>query len=163
MRIVIFAFFAAGCGVATAQDPAGNSPRVTVEASPAAAEIAPRPAPPGLLVLPTLEFALTILPNCGNAGAAESVTISVADTRRRIPVDGDVPVETTVLLPGRQASPIRAEGFCRAGEQEAARQVLQVDDAFSARLSLRCRSGESQTVVYATVPLSIRLICAAPR
>lgn len=159
MRIAFFALIVSCAAAAVADDGDGDSPRLAVEASPAAAEITPRPSPRGYLSLPTLEFALTINATCNSDGSPESVTISVADTRNRVPVDGDVPLELKLSLPSQQASPIRAEGFCRDDDKSATDRILHVDDAFTARLSLRCQDEDGQSVVYATVPLAVTLTC----
>jgi hypothetical protein len=94
--------------------------------------------------------------------AAGSLSISVADTRRTLngkTIDGAV--ETTLSLPRRQSARLRIEDFCRQDDEPQASESLLVADVFTARLSLRCAVDEKHSIVYSTLPLDVKLECAA--
>ncbi len=136
--------------------------QIKVMSKPAAVAIAPLATGRRLIQLPALEFSLTIEPQCENDMQAESISISVADTRETVAVvDADASiVATTITVPRRQAAPLAVVGFCQVDEdQNRSSRELLVRDAFTAHLSLRCTNGERQSIVYASKALDLALFC----
>ncbi len=114
------------------------------------------------VALPALEFKLTIDAACPAGASAESLSVSVADTRRTLNgEDISGAVETTLSLPRRQSARLRIENFCRQDNASQASESLLVTGVFTARLSLRCAVDETQSIVYATLPLDVELKCEA--
>ena len=137
---------------------------IKVQSEPAAVEVAPQAAGRRLVRLPALEFSLEIEPQCDNNMRAESLSISVADTRETVSfTDADEPVITTTLtltLPRQQTAPLAVVDFCQIEDgQEQGSQELLVRDAFTAHLSLRCTGDEQLSVVYASQSLDVALLC----
>ncbi len=162
MHYRLIALFLAAAIIATPAK-SDTASRIIVESEPAAAEIAPLPVGRRLIRLPTLEFALSVEPLCEVNMRAESISISVADTRETVIV-GEVEdtsvVEVTLSIPRRQAPPLALTDFCHIAEDENLRsRELLVRDAFTAHLSLRCASDERQSVVYASQALDLTLRC----
>jgi hypothetical protein len=150
--------------IAATAIPARSEPvsLIKVRSEPAAVEVAPLETGRRLLRLPALEFSLEIEPQCDNNMRAESLSISVADTRETVPIaEDDVPVITaTLTLPRQQTAPLAVVDFCQAEESpdQELRQLL-VRDVFTAHLSLRCTNDEQQSVTYATQSLDLTLLC----
>lgn len=136
--------------------------QIKVESEPAAIAIAPQETGRRLIQLPALEFSLAIEPQCESDMQAESISISVADTRETVTVvDADASiVTTTITIPSRQAAPLAVLDFCLIDEDQnqASRETL-VRDAFTAHLSLRCANGDRQSIVYASQALDLALRC----
>lgn len=140
--------------------------RLHAHAEAAVAEISPLPDDRGLISLPTLEYTLRIEPDCTEQGHIESISISVADTQMNFSaedVKGAPVLEAVLRLPKQQTGPLRVGDFCRAGTDNAsASSSLHLADVFTAHLSLRCATDDArQAIVYATMPLDVRLVCAA--
>jgi hypothetical protein len=153
---------AAVTAVASAEAPEPVHGRLLARASAATVPIMPSPEGHEFLRLPTLEFAVSIVPLCAATGAARSISISVADTRLRFDHSeiGDRPIiETTLALPGRQTGPLRVNGFCPDEDAGNATHALYIDDVYTARLSLTCTGETATAIVYATLPLDVRLTC----
>jgi hypothetical protein len=146
--------------------PPGDIPRtasteIRARAQPASVELSPLSDDGRPVRLPALEFALRIEPTCGGDAEPRSLSISVADTRLHFPasdLQGTPTVETTLTLPERQLAPVRIDDFCRVGKDDVPTRFL-LEDAYTARLSLRCGLDEGQTIVYATLPLDVDLRC----
>jgi hypothetical protein len=136
--------------------------RIKVTSEPAAVEISPQAAGRRLIRLPALEFSLTIEPQCESNMQAESISISVADTRATVTVaePDEAVLTTTLTLPRHQAAPLAVVNFCQtAADQSQSSQELLVRDAFTAHLSLRCSNDERQSIVYASQALDLALRC----
>jgi hypothetical protein len=128
-------------------------------------EISARPSGRHAIRLPSLEFVVRLEPRCAIGKDADSVSISVADTRLRIgrdPLAEQPIIETTIRIPGEQIGPLVIEGFCVAGEDAANDAFMEVRDALTAQLSLRCSEGSRQSIVYWTEALTITLKCETP-
>lgn len=135
---------------------------IKVRSEPAAVAVSPQAAGRRLVRLPTLDFSLEIEPLCDNNMRAESLSISVADTRETVAFtdEDERIVSTTLTLPRQQTAPLAVVDFCQIDEdRNQVSQELLVKDAFTAHLSLRCASDQQQTVVYATQPLDLTLLC----
>ncbi len=136
----------------------------------AVVEITPRPPGRHLIRLPGITFTMRMEPQCAAGLDAESVSISVADTRLNIgrellvnPAPGqDAVIANIMRIPRRQIGPLAIENFCVTGEEGNADTLLHVRDALSAQLSLRCANESRQSIIYQTVALEITLSCQVP-
>ena len=159
--LMILPAFAVALVASSAQsDPAG---RVLVEARPALVAIAPLPDELRLISLPTLQYELRIEPRCAAEMQAESIFVSVADTRTRLDagdIDGQRRIEVELTLPRRQIAPIAIQEFCRVSNAGiSANRVLRIEDVVTAHLSLRCSGQEHNSIVYASQALDVDLRC----
>lgn len=147
----------ANAGVAAAESALLNAKAETVSVP-----VARLAAGNEYIALPALEFKLTIDAACPGGASVESLSVSVADTRRTLSgknIDGTV--ETTLSLPRWQSARLRIEDFCRQDDEPQGSESLVVADVFTARLSLRCALDEKHSIVYSTLPLDVRLQCEA--
>jgi len=126
----------------------------------AIAAIAPR-ATNRPISLPTLTFALRAEARCPAQLVPESVSISIADTRISMSPDAAGVLEKSIRVSKKQLGPLAVESFCLAENSADAGQSLQIDDALSAQLSLRCVGEDSASISYQTAALSVTLQCAA--
>lgn len=139
---------------------ADSGARLEADASPAAVSIPPVADGRKLVRLPALEFQISVRGSCADEQRAESISVSVADTRKTVTAEElqDPPVLVIDLtIPANQVAPLPLDGFC-AGE-DATAQKLQVADAMTAHLSLRCSGAEGDSITYTSRPLSIALTC----
>ena len=133
--------------------------RPAVVAKPARVGIDVAPAGRRLIHLPTLEFPLRIEPRCSPGLRIESVSISVADTRRTYSAqdfEKTATIETTLRLPGRQIGPLAIDAFCADKSEPATRRVA---DALTANVSLHCTNDTQQSVNYEMLALDVLLHC----
>ena len=141
--------------------PQGMSTEIRAEAQPASVELTPLADEDRPVRLPPLAFALRIEPSCAGATEPLSLSISAADTRlhfKAADLAAAPVVEATLTIPQKQLGPLRIDGFCRAGQDDPPSRLL-LEDAYTARLSLRCGSDDEQTIVYATLALDVNLLC----
>jgi len=141
-------------------DPIG---RIIVEARAAVVAINPAADDRRLISLPSLHYALTIEPQCAMNMRAESISISVADTRitySAADIDQQSIVEVNLTVPQQQIGPIAIRGFCGPDETgDATKRVLHVKEALTAQLSLRCANDSARSIVYSSQPLDVDLQC----
>ncbi len=159
--LLILPAFAVALVTSSAQsEPSG---RMLVEAKPAMVAIAPLPDDLRLISLPALQYVLRIEPRCAAETQAESIFVSIADTRKRLDagdIDGQRRIEMELVLPRRQIAPIAIQDFCRASSAgNSANRVLRLKDVVTAHLSLRCSGQEHNSIVYATQALDVDLRC----
>lgn len=151
--------------VATSTAKGDTHGRLLIQAQAAIVEIDPLPAGRRLILLPTLEFVITIEPQCAAPASTKSISVSVADTRetfRATDFTEQTSIAMTLKIPHRQVGPLAIEQFCQQGETaESAPQILLVRDALTAHFALRCADGDKQSIVYATQPLDVSLLCKA--
>ena len=161
MRTAII-YLAGSAALVAAGLPAAEPARLDAKAEAAVVPVAPRAEGSEQLALPKLDFRLSIEAACPADASAESLSISVADTSLSLNGEeiGDV-LQTTLTLPRRQTSRLKVEEFCQEGEAPVTAETLLVADVFTARLSLRCGINETQSIVYATLPLDVKLECGA--
>ena len=118
-----------------------------------------------LIALPEIGFPLRLQPDCAPGMMLDSLSISIADTRRTFRAadfSAAAVIETKLRIPRRQVSPLAVDGFCSAGAAESnSATAVKVAGAYSASVSLRCASDAEQSVVYDTVALDVTLHCAA--
>ena len=160
MRALLF-FFLAMTAAADAPERLPLAGHLRAPAEPAIVVLEPGAGTPQYLKLPDLEFALTVEPRCAPGTDFRSVLVSVADTRLWLDRNdqGDAAVlQTSLRLPRLQTGQLRAGGFCRMNDDNGQAR-LEIRDAFTARLSLRCGNEDRESVAYATLPLDIVLEC----
>ena len=149
--------------VALAPAFADAPPAATLVAEPAVVSVQPIAAGQRLISLPALDYTITVVAECGEPLAPESVSISIADTTVSLGPEAlaETPVSVRLTVPGEQVAPVAVEGFCAAAEvpPDEIRQT-RIDDAVTAHLSLRCADEQHQTMLYASRPLGVRIECA---
>ncbi len=139
--------------------------RLLVDADAALVEVSELPSGRHTMRLPSLEFAIRLEPRCAAGTDADSISVSVADTRLRIgrAALAEQPViETTIRVPRDQIGPLVIEDFCVAGDDAANGTEMRVRDALTAQLSLKCTDEGRQSIIYRTESLAITLICETP-
>lgn len=122
--------------------------------------VEPRAAHLRLVNLPALEFALRAAFRC--RGEAVSLTMSVSDTAQTLARDELADrrsAEVRLIVPARQVVMADSSAFCVAGDTNSANE-LQVAGFTTAAASLRCEHDGSDSVRYASAPLTVRLVCA---
>lgn len=135
--------------------------RLEVEFDTAVAKIAPRTSA-SPIKLPNLTYLLTAQTYCPEPQTAESVSVSIADTRITIsPADEDI-IEKSIKVSRKQLGPVAVEDFCLGEDTSDAQKSLQIDGALTAQLSLRCVGESSETISYQTTALSVALLCEIP-
>lgn len=139
---------------------AETTAKLEVDAEPALVSIRPLPVGRKLVRLPSLDYEIRVSAQCGGAHLAESISISIADTRKTLMADEleeSTELVTRITIPARQVAPLPVDGFCSANN--TAQRELLVHDAVTAHLSLRCTSHEGESITYATRPLAVALRC----
>ena len=151
---------------------AANSPgeeqsddRLLVDTDAALVAVSELPSGRHSMRLPSLEFTIRLEPRCAVGTDADSISVSVADTRLRIGRDAlaEQPViETTIRVPREQIGPLVIKDFCVAGYDGANGSEMRVHDALTVQLSLKCTDENRQSIIYQTESLAITLICETP-
>ena len=133
-----------------------------LEASAGTVKAAVTPLADGIdyVYLPALEIDFVIRAACPADAKPESLSVSVADTRKSFAADEiDGLIETSLELPRRQSIHLKVEEFCRDSGARDAPVSRVVTDVLTARLSLRCSEEGSQSIVYTILPLDVELQC----
>ncbi len=157
-RATILTLFVAVIYTPTAR--AGES--VMVAAQETEASVAPRAAHLRLISLPELEFGLRATIKC--ADIAESLTLSIADTFVTLDeqaIDDQRSAEATLTVPASQIALAANSRFCLK-DNVASEGELLVPGLATVHASLRCRNEEGVTVLFASAPLQVRLLCNRP-
>jgi len=134
---------------------------LTVHANEANAQITPHEQGQQRIHLPALEFSMVAAFECSDGAQADSITVSIADTYQRYALDelnSEQTITATLNVPESQIAPLAATEFCVAGEP-ATEKSLRVPGVATAQFSLRCRSGASSSVHFASLALPLRLSC----
>ena len=134
--------------------------RLHVEADPAVASITQLGDGRQLVRLPELVFPLRISGHCGRGGQVQSISVSVADTRKTIRGDELVdrgPLSTSIKVSPRQIAPLAVQGFCDVDGAQG--QSLLLPTALTAQVSMRCARNDEQSILFDARPLDVRLIC----
>jgi hypothetical protein len=131
-----------------------------VDAEPAVAVLAVQQDRRSLMHLPDIGFRLGIAAYCANGGQPESLSITIADTKRTLRAEdlqGIRTIDISMRVPARQIAPIALQEFCvdRASEGDS----VLVTSALAVQASLRCSRGDDQSIVFAAEPLDIRVDC----
>ena len=71
-------------------------------------------------------------------------------------------IEESIQVSRKQLGPVAVEDFCLGEETNDAQELLQIDDALTAQLSLRCAGENSESISYKSAALSIALLCEVP-
>jgi len=151
--------------IALAVDSSGeelSDNRLLVDINAASIEVSARPAGRRPIRLPDLEFEIRLEPRCAAGMNADSISVSVADTRLRIGRQtlAEQPViETTIRVPRKQIGPLAIDDFCVADNDAPGVTLHRVRDALTAQLSLKCGGDGRQSIIYKTEPLAITLFC----
>jgi len=120
------------------------------------------------LRLPSLEYSFAIQTRCSANRSPESLSLSVADTRKSFLVDeiaAQGATEFKLRIPAGQIPPLVIEGFCVArdsGSRERnddSRDRVTIPAALSAQASLLCTSDGDSRMTYTSQPLDIALVC----
>ena len=125
------------------------------------AKITPRPSAKPIQ-LPNLTFTVQARGQCPDTQSAETISISIADTRiTMVPTDQEI-IEKSIRVSAKQLAPVAVENFCLADTATTAADSLQIDDALTAHLSLRCSIDSNESISYESVALSVTLLCEEP-
>lgn len=134
--------------------------RLRVDAEPAVAVLTIQEPGRNLVQLPELEFRLSIAPYCARRGQPESLSITIADTRKTLRGEdllAENDVEVSMRVAASQLAPFALREFCIDPAAEG--QSLLIRSAMAAHASLRCARGEERTVVFTAEELDIRMDC----
>ncbi|MGI9199867.1 MAG: hypothetical protein ACR2QL_02320 [Woeseiaceae bacterium] len=135
--------------------------RLEIEFDTAVAKIAPRSSA-SPIKLPNLTFTLRARTFCPGPETAESLSVSIADTRITIsPADEDV-IEESIQVSEKQLGPVAVEDFCLGEDTSDGQESLRINDALTAQLSLRCAGESSESISYESAALSVALLCEVP-
>lgn len=143
---------------------AREEPTIEIASSTPSVILAPRTY--GRFVrLPSLEIEFNLRMSCPADMQPQSVTLSVADTRKSITVDEistrQIPT-ITLHVPGKQIAPIAAADFCRTGEDGLPvfeGQELMFTDALTAHASLRCSADSDDSITYVSHAVDVKIRC----
>ena len=122
--------------------------------------VAPRAAHIRFVNLPAIEFALRAAYRC--RGEVVTLTMSVSDTAKTLSRDELVDqraAEVRLIVPARQVAMADAGAFCVIGDPQSADE-MQVAGFATAAASLRCNNDGSESMRYASAPLTVRLRCS---
>ena len=140
---------------------AGNA--IVAEVSVANAEFWPQASDRQVLEPPDLEYAIELETNCEPGSEPASLSLGVADTRHRFSLTDFAAtgiVSSTFVVPGEQLAPVVTKGYCIA-DNSASQTTILLRAAFTAQISLVCRSGNSDSVHFLSQPLAVRLVCVS--
>lgn len=153
--------FAIGFLVASTARVASADDRLEIEFDTAVAKIAPRSSARPIR-LPDLTFTLTARSFCPAPQVAESISVSIADTRVTVePTDEDI-VEESIQVSRKQLGPVAVDDFCLGEDTNDVQESLHIGDALTAQLSLRCAGENSESISYKSAVLSVALLCEIP-
>ncbi len=149
--------------VSSAADSSETVGLVSVEANAAVVVLEPMSGDRRLISLPSLEYVLTIEPQCAMNTRAEAISVSVADTRKTFSgkdIGQQASIEISLTIPQQQIAPIAIHEFCLADDnKQDGDSVLYLNDVLTAQLSLRCAGDNARSIIYATLPLDVDLQC----
>jgi hypothetical protein len=134
--------------------------RLSVLAEPAVAVLALQETGDDLVRLPDIEFRLSLSPDCASGGRPESLSISIADTRKTLDseeLQATDTVDVVIRVSAGQLAPLALAGFCVDPESEG--ESVLIASALAAQASLRCSRDENQSIVFAATPLDIQIDC----
>lgn len=123
--------------------------------------LAPRNSNQTYVNLPALDIAVVAEFNCAAGVAAESITVSVADTHIRFSseeINDATSINATLRLPADQIAPISIQDFCVTDVASEIEDLL-IPGVASAQVSLRCGSEDESSIHFASIALPLRLHC----
>ena len=139
--------------------PAVADTDIVVAAPETEVRVTPRDAHLRFVNLPALEFALRAAYRC--RGDVVSLTLSVSDTVQTLARDALTDrraAEVRLVVPARQVAMADSGAFCVTDDPDSADE-LEVAGLATASASLRCSHDGSDSVRYASSPLTVRLVC----
>ena len=118
--------------------------------------------------LPGLRYAFRIEASCATGLVPDSMLLSVADTRKRIPasdIQSDSESGIVINIPAGQIAPLTVEGFCLASSDnhQHKNDPVTVRGLLSAQASLLCSGENGQQITYASHALDVTLTCESER
>ena len=134
--------------------------RLGVHAEPAVAVLPLQEDGRNLVRLPGIEFHLRLAPHCAYSGTPESLSITIADTRRTLrgeELRAAHAIDAAVLIPASQLAPFALQGFCVDPASEG--DSTMISAALAAQASLRCGRDNGSSVVFTAESLDIRVDC----
>jgi hypothetical protein len=134
--------------------------RLSVLAEPAVAALGLQEAGDDPVRLPDMEFRLSLSLGCASGGRPESLSITIADTRKTLDseeLQASETIDLVMRVSASQLAPLALAGFCVDTESEG--ESVLIASALSAQASLRCSRDEDQSIVFAAAPLDIRIDC----
>lgn len=135
---------------------------IKVRVSVAVTEVAPHIDSKQMLIPSDLEYAIEVEMRCEDPGLPRSLSLGVADTRHNFNIAEHAEhLAATFEIPGKQLAPLVTQGYCVADDPDS-QTTMTIEGAFTAQISLRCESDDSNSVVYLSQPLSVRLLCTQP-
>jgi hypothetical protein len=143
---------------------AADSGDFRIEFSTALVHIAPDASSRRRIELPVLEYQFAADTRCPASAAESRLSISIADTLYRFPLEPSEPAGTLnadLTVPAEQLAPLVTEGFC-VSDDESSAAPLVVPGALTSHVSLHCGSGPDRTVRFASRPLAVQLVCEPP-
>lgn len=135
---------------------------LTVTVEPSLAEIGPQAPGTRIVQLPDVAFTMHIAAQCDAGMQAESASISVSDTRLSLGPEAladTAAAELTIRIPRQQLAPLTIENFCFNDSSASDTQDLNIVDALTAQVSLRCVGDNRQSIIYRAAPLAVTLRC----
>ena len=165
-------FFFLGASVAVGDASADHSLDIT--ASTPTVDVSPRNPGRNYLALPTLEYNFLVNALCVDRFSTQSVSLSIADSRKSFSADqlgGNTSVvELALKVPASQLAPIVVDNFCTTSDNQPASEEFEgaeftgplsvtVLSALSVQAALICVSEDRQQIVYKSRPLDIALVC----
>ena len=134
--------------------------RLGVQAELAVAVLALQEAGQNFVQLPDIEFRLRVSPHCANGGLPESVSITIADTRKTLGAEelrAKETVEVAMNVAEGQLAPLALRGFCVDSAAEG--ESVLLTSLLSVQASLRCSRDNDQSIVFSAAALDIRVDC----
>lgn len=127
--------------------------------------ISTRPVGRNFMRLPELEYKFVIEPDCDENLSAESVSLSIADTRVLQPVKDLAPgnpLQVSVAVPASQIGPVAVDSFCVAREDNVDAEPansMRIPSVLSVQAALLCVSETSSEITYTSESLDVVLHC----
>jgi len=116
----------------------------------------------GILRLPELEFHFSIDARCPESQPAQSLMISIADSRRRVmanALQNALQSGISLTVPSRQIAPVSVGAFCTT-ERTDTRPYFTAKELLSAQGALSCGTDSDTSITYTSTSLDVRLHCA---
>ena len=134
--------------------------RLSVRSEPAVAVLSLQQGGRSLVRLPDIEVRLGVSTHCANGALPDSLSITVADTRRTLRAEelqASKSVAVAMRVPASQIAPLALQGFCTDPASEGASMLINA--ALAVQASLRCARADSQSIVFAAEALDVRVDC----
>lgn len=133
-----------------------------VSASTPEVSISTRPAGRSFLRLPSLQYEFVLETDCPSGLQAESLSLSIADTRisNTISTDSSSRIELSVNVPATQIGPIAVDQFCSdSSAADGGPHTLQIASVLSAQAALLCAGDSGSEMTYESKSLDVLLRC----